>query len=323
MSNNYTTTFMVDQTPEVVFAAINNPRGWWSEEIEGDTNKLGAEFKYHYLDVHRATFKITELVPGQKVVWHVLDNHFNFTADKNEWIGNDMVFEIASKGNQTEVHFTQVGLVPEYECFDVCSNAWGTYISRSLRDLISTGKGQPNPIEEVVNQAREISEQNYSTSFTVVQSPEEVFAAVNNVRGWWADDFEGSTDKLGAEFTVRFEDIHRSAQKITEFVPGQKVVWHVIDSQLNFLKDKSEWTGTDIVFEISKKDDKTELCFTHMGLVRGIECYGDCSNAWGFYINVSLRSLIVHDKGQPGLKALVDGAKAASASPIKLNLTQD
>lgn len=319
-NQNYTTSFMADQSPEEVFAAVNNVRGWWSEEIEGDTNKLGAEFKYHYKDVHRATFKITEFVPGKKVVWHVLDNYFNFVQDKNEWTGNDVVFEIAKKGDKTEVHFTQVGLVPDYECYDVCSNAWGTYISRSLRDLISTGKGQPNPIEEVVSNARQMSEQNYTTSFTVVQSPEEAFAAVNNVRGWWSEEIQGSTDKPGAEFEFHSKDLHRSVQKITEFVPGKKVVWHVMDSYLSFLKDKNEWTSTDIVFEITKKDDKTELRFTHVGLVRAIECYSDCSNAWGFYVNVSLRSLIMHGKGQPTQKE--NGDEGKDSALVRLNFTQ-
>jgi hypothetical protein len=140
---------------------------------------------------------------------------------------------------------------------------------------------------------------NYTTSFTVDQTPEEVFDAINNVRRWWSDEIDGSTDKLGAEFTYRYKDLHRTTQKITELVPGRKVVWHVLDSHINFVKDKAEWDGTDIVFEITRKHGKTELHFTHVGLLPAIECYGKCSGAWGFYINDSLRSLITTGKGDP------------------------
>jgi hypothetical protein len=142
----------------------------------------------------------------------------------------------------------------------------------------------------------------YTASFTVDQSPEEVFDAINNVRGWWSEEIDGSTDKLGAAFKFHYKDLHRSTQKITELVSGKKVVWHVSDAQLSFVKDKTEWNGTDVVFEITKKGDKTELRFTHVGLVPAFECYGDCSGAWGFYINDSLRSLITTGKGQPNPK---------------------
>ena len=142
-------------------------------------------------------------------------------------------------------------------------------------------------------------QQHYTTSFSVDQSPEAVFAAINNVRDWWTGEIEGDTDKLGAEFTYRYQDVHRSTQQITEWAPGKKIVWHVVDSELNFAKDPHEWNGTDVVFEITQQNNKTELRFTHVGLVPGIECYGDCSGAWGFYINERLRNLITPGKGQP------------------------
>jgi hypothetical protein len=141
---NYTSILTVDQTPEEVFAAINNVRGWWSEEIDGATDKPGAEFNYHFKDIHRCRMRITELVAGKKVVWRVQDNYFNFTKDKTEWTGTDITFEISRKGDKTEIRFTHVGLVPEYECYDACSEGWGFYINSSLRDLIAKGKGQPN-----------------------------------------------------------------------------------------------------------------------------------------------------------------------------------
>ncbi len=142
--NNLTMTFAVDQTPEQAFAAINNVRGWWSGDIQGDTDRLGSEFTYRNKDIHRSTQRITELTPSRRVVWQVLDSDLTFLKQRDEWNGTKIVFEVAKKNGKTEVKFTHEGLVPDHECFDVCSNAWGFYISDSLRKLIATGAGQPN-----------------------------------------------------------------------------------------------------------------------------------------------------------------------------------
>jgi Activator of Hsp90 ATPase homolog 1-like protein len=147
-NQNYTTSFLVDQTPKEAFDAIINVRGWWSGEIEGNTGKLGDVFTYSYKDVHRTKQKLIEVIPEKKVVWLVLDAYLNFTKDKAEWKDTKVIFEISKKGDKTEVRFTHQGLVPEYECFDACSNAWGFYINDSLRKLVITGKGQPNKKKE-------------------------------------------------------------------------------------------------------------------------------------------------------------------------------
>jgi hypothetical protein len=144
--------------------------------------------------------------------------------------------------------------------------------------------------------------QDFSTAFTVDRTPEEAFAAINNVRGWWSGEIEGGTDKLGDVFTYRYKDIHYSKQKITELVPGKKVLWLILDSFLSFVDDKTEWNGTKVTFEVSKKGDKTEVRFTHVGLVPEYECYGACSNAWSSYVNGSLRRLITTGKGEPNKK---------------------
>jgi len=148
-TSDFTATILVDQTPKEAFNAINNPRGWWSEEIEGGTSKLNDVFTYRVKDIHQCTMKLIEVVPANKVVWLVLDNYFNFTEDKTEWTGTKIEFEISEKDNQTQVHFTHYGLVPSYECYDVCVEGWSGYIKDSLRNLITTGKGQPNPKEDV------------------------------------------------------------------------------------------------------------------------------------------------------------------------------
>jgi len=141
---DYTAVITVDATPEEVFRAATNVRGWWSEDVVGDTDRPDAVFFYSFKDLHRATFKITEFVPGERMVWHVLQNYFNFVSDSTEWTGTDVVFDIAECGAGTELTFTHVGLHPGEECYEVCHDAWSFYVKKSLHALIAEGAGEPN-----------------------------------------------------------------------------------------------------------------------------------------------------------------------------------
>ena len=150
--------------------------------------------------------------------------------------------------------------------------------------------------------------QDLTFSFTVDQTPDEVFAAIKQVSSWWPGEIAGVTDRLGGEFTYRYKDMHRSTQKITEWVPGERVAWHVTESYLSFLKEKEEWTGTDVVFDISSKGGKTTLTFTHEGLTPKVECYGACSDGWGYIIKECLPAFITTGKKVAGV---MESGKAA------------
>ena len=112
---DFTTTFLVDQSPDVVFDAINNVRGWWGDDIDGSNNNVGDEYTFRVGDIHYSKIKVIELVPNEKVVWLVLDNHFNYVEDQSEWVGTKISFNITSKGDQTEIRFAHLGLVPAFE----------------------------------------------------------------------------------------------------------------------------------------------------------------------------------------------------------------
>jgi hypothetical protein len=147
-----------------------------------------------------------------------------------------------------------------------------------------------------------MTEHSYSTTIDVAVTPDEAFAAINDVRGWWSHDVEGSTDTVNEEFTFRGEDVHRSRIRVTELVPGERVVWHVLDTYMSFIEDQSEWKDTQIVFEITTAATGTQIRFSHVGLVPAYECFDVCSNAWSFFIHDSLKSLMTTGQGHPMLK---------------------
>lgn len=143
-----------------------------------------------------------------------------------------------------------------------------------------------------------MKKKDFTTTLLVDQSPSQVFQAINHPQDWWTGEITGSADKLGDQFTYRYEDLHFSKQRVVEMVPDQKVVWLVKESVINYAEDKKEWTGTKICFEIFQKDNKTQLRFTHLGLDPNIECFDSCSHSWTQLIHQSLFSLITTGKGK-------------------------
>src|SRR5471030_1466125 len=103
-----------------------------------------------------------------------------------------------------------------------------------------------------------MNQQNYQSSIAADFTPGEAFEAIGQVNEWWAKNIEGNTKKLNDVFTVRFPGETSVTFEITESTPGKKIVWQVTDCYLPWLKDKTEWTGTTVVFEISSLGDETQ-----------------------------------------------------------------
>ena len=142
---------------------------------------------------------------------------------------------------------------------------------------------------------------NYTATIEIAKSPSAIFNNINEVSKWWATkEFngkcEGQSSKLNDEFEVRFGDAHYSKQKLVEVIPNSKIVWLVTDSQLNWLTNKTEWTNTKMIFEITTNGDLSALHFTHEGLVPEQECYLQCEKGWNMLIKERLFSFINDSK---------------------------
>ncbi|MEJ2902767.1 SRPBCC family protein [Pedobacter panaciterrae] len=301
-NEDFTTTILVDATASDVFSAINNVRGWWSENIDGDTDKLNSEFLYHYQDVHRAKMRITELVPNKKVAWHVLDNYFKFTKDESEWKDTNVVFEISEKDGKTQLKFTHQGLVPDYECFNVCHDAWTHYIQDSLKDLILTGKGDATPkdVEEGTLKTQlpenELSREQTKSIYhkLLIEAPvEKVYSALTTQKGlggWWTPDTVAKPE-VGSIARFAFGPSYFKEMEITELKPYSSVKWLC-------LKAYEEWVGTTITFELEPHRKGSTLSFHHDGWAAYTSEFAGCSFDWALFLR-SLKLLCETGKGIP------------------------
>jgi hypothetical protein len=139
---DYRDTILVKATANKTYQSINQVTAWWTENMEGSSEKLNDIFTIHFGEAF-VTMKIVESFPDKKVVWKVTECYLHWLADKQEWKDTQIVFDISTEGNSTRIQFTHLGLVPQVECYDSCVKGWDQYFKDSLAKLINEGRGLP------------------------------------------------------------------------------------------------------------------------------------------------------------------------------------
>jgi hypothetical protein len=232
---------------------------FWPEDFEGASAQLNDEFTFSTGETHYSKNRVSELIPDQKLVWLVTESIRK--TDGFDWTGTAMTFELTPKGDCTQITFTYDGPVlhgEEDRLTEICDFV----IKEKLYQLLTS----------------------FSLTVQVNTSPETVFQKLAEVPKWWSTDFEGSSTNLDDEFVICHPGAHYSKKRLMEVIPGQKIVWLVTESKLDWLKNQEEWTGTKMIFELTAKGGGTELRFTHEGLVPEKECFDKCSQGWSYVI---------------------------------------
>lgn len=151
---DYTTEFWVDKPPEKVLAVIGDVAAYWAPPgnradatIEGTAAEEGDEFTYRDRGFDHCRFRVSELVPGRRAVWQVLDSRLTWVDDEDEWNGTQVVFELEPERDGTRVRFTHRGLKPALACYRDCSRGWSGVIADSLQGLLNGRPWTPGAAE--------------------------------------------------------------------------------------------------------------------------------------------------------------------------------
>lgn len=143
-----------------------------------------------------------------------------------------------------------------------------------------------------------MKKKSFHKAFSVKTSPDDALKRISQVDLWWAKDFRGKAKKVKDKFSVHFGTTYVKFQ-VSELIPNEKVVWKVTDCNLDWIDDKKEWKGTEVIFEISEGKSSTKIDFTHEGLFPDMECYKDCKAGWTEHLKIGLSDLIMKGKGKP------------------------
>lgn len=275
INTTYTVAIEVSKSEQEVFQYITNLKKWWVEEFDGEELKLNSTFILKVGDGHFSSNKVIEFVPNKKFVW-VTTKSFR-KSDNFDWTGTKMIFELTPTNHGTLITFTYDGVV-----FESDQNKLKEICDYCIKDLLYKGL------------------ESFTTSIEIINTPEEVFNCITEVTKWWSKDFEGNSKNLNDEFVIHHPNQHYSKQKLIEVIANKKIVWLVTESELNWLKNnKSEWTNTKMFFELTTRDNKTSLHFTHYGLIPEMECYAMCEKGWTMIIKSWLLHFITYGTESP------------------------
>ena len=229
---------------------------WWGVNFSGNSEKQNDKFVVKMGGDSFFNFTVAEIIPGKKVVWLVTDCDMPWYADKKEWAGTKLIFDLSERAGVTSLIFTHDGLTPEIQCYKDCELGWTHWIGTSLYSYFTTGKGQ----------FKQKTTTKCSVTIEVEKPVNKVFDhLINDVAKFWPEELQGETNKLNDEFTFSTGETHYSKNRITELVPNKKVVWFTTESIRK--TDNFDWTGTKMIFELTPRGNNTLIEYTYDGVV--------------------------------------------------------
>lgn len=141
---NYHRAIMVSARADKAMKKISEVNHWWKRDFSGSAEKLNDKFTIPFGELNGeisfVDFIISELIPDKKVVWSVTDCYLPWLKDKKEWNNTEVVFELSAENGKTKIDVTHIGLIPEFECYEVCEKGWDGHIINGLEKLINEGK---------------------------------------------------------------------------------------------------------------------------------------------------------------------------------------
>lgn len=138
---SFTATIELAKSPQEVFNSIKEVPKWWSRDFKGSSQQLNDEFIIHHPDRHYSKQQLVEVIPNKRIVWLVTESKLYWIKkDQAEWTNTKMVFALSTVNDKTILRFTHKGLVPEKECYEMCSKGWSIVIKDRLFNYILTGE---------------------------------------------------------------------------------------------------------------------------------------------------------------------------------------
>ena len=266
--------------PSVLWEALTNKKEMrrWYFDLEAFEPVVGFKFQFYggpspenqYLHL----CEVREVDPEKKI---------SYSWRYDGYPGDSLVtFELFPEGESTRLRLTHSGLETlEKGHVDFAKKnfveGWTAIINLLLPEYIT------------LTDAR-----NYHHSITT-KAPVDVImqSLTEGIPGWWTPDFTGAAKKQDDEFTVRFGKTEKTFV-VEKIIPGIRITWKCIKAFINadFLRNKNEWVGTKIHWEMARSGNQSVLSLTHEGLTKLIECYDICEKGWNHYIDGPLKDYL-------------------------------
>ena len=124
-------------------------------------------------------------------------------------------------------------------------------------------------------------------------TPNEIYRAlteVDKLAGWWTTDTRGES-AVGKKLEFWFNGHLAAEMVVTEMKSDALVCWRITDRSI------AEWTGTEISFEIFRRDKKAVLHLRHTKWHEDAAMFPECSMHWAILL-LSLKEFVETGRGR-------------------------